>query len=40
VETLSDEMVTQNVRAGGPLNLVRAEHRDEHLDEIERALGR
>jgi uncharacterized damage-inducible protein DinB len=39
VETLSDEMVTQNIRAGGPLNLVRAEHRDEHLDEIERALG-
>jgi hypothetical protein len=40
VETLSDEMVTQNVRAGGPLNLFRAEHRDEHLDEIERVLGR
>ena len=40
VETLSDEMVTQNVRAGGPLNLIRAEHRDEHLDEIERVLGR
>jgi hypothetical protein len=33
-------MVTQNIRAGGPLNLVRAEHRDGHLDEIERALGR
>jgi hypothetical protein len=40
VETLSDEMVTQSIRAGGPLNLVRAEHRDGHLDEIERALGR
>jgi hypothetical protein len=40
VETMPDEMVTQNLRAGAPLTLLRAEHREEHLDEMELALGR
>lgn len=40
VETLPDEIVTANASAGGPLNLVRAEHRREHLDEIDTALKR
>lgn len=40
VETLSEEMLARNAAAGGPLNLVRATHRREHLDELERALGR
>lgn len=39
VETLSAELVAANTAAGMPLNLLRAEHRKEHLDEIERALG-
>lgn len=39
VETLSDELVTQNAAAGSPLNLNRAEHRRQHLDEIESTLG-
>ena len=40
VETLSDEMLARNAAAGTPLNLVRAEHRREHLDEVEQTLGR
>ncbi len=40
VETLSEEMLARNAAAGGPLNLVRATHRREHLDELERALAR
>ena len=36
VETLSDDMLARNVAAGRPLNVVRAEHRRGHLDEIER----
>jgi hypothetical protein len=39
VEALSSELVAANTAAGKPLNLFRAEHRREHLDEIERALG-
>jgi Mycothiol maleylpyruvate isomerase N-terminal domain len=39
VAALSDERVAANVAAGRPVNLRRAEHRREHLDEIERALG-
>ena len=39
VETLSDELVAANAGAGSPINLLRAEHRQEHLDEIERAFG-
>jgi hypothetical protein len=40
VASLSDDLITRNVAAGTPLNLDRAEHRGEHLDEIERALKR
>jgi hypothetical protein len=39
VAALSDDLITRNVAAGSPLNLVRAEHRKEHLDEIERYLS-
>jgi hypothetical protein len=39
VEALSSEFVAANTAAGKPLTLVRAEHRREHLDEIEHALG-
>jgi hypothetical protein len=39
VEMLSAELVAANAAAGGPINLLRAEHRREHLDEIERAVG-
>jgi len=35
VALLSDDWVTRNVKAGTPLNLSRADHRKEHLDEIE-----
>jgi hypothetical protein len=38
VEALSDDLVAKNAAAGNPLNLSRADHRGEHLDEIERAL--
>jgi hypothetical protein len=38
IEGLSDDFVARNVAAGTPLNLVRAHHRREHLDEIEQAL--
>jgi hypothetical protein len=40
VAALSDELLAKNAAAGSPINLVRAEHRREHLDEIERALAR
>lgn len=40
VETLRPDVVAANRAAGSPVNLARAEHRREHLDEIERALGR
>jgi hypothetical protein len=40
VEALPDEVLERNVSAGRPLNVVRAEHRGEHLDDIERVLGR
>jgi len=40
VAALSDDAITRNVAAGAPLNLDRALHRKEHLDEIERALRR
>jgi hypothetical protein len=39
VAALPDAYVERNAAAGGPLNLLRAEHRREHLDEIEGALG-
>lgn len=38
VAALSDEMLAK-IRARGPFNLSRAEHRKEHLDDIERALS-
>jgi hypothetical protein len=40
VAALSDELLARNAASGGPINLVRAEHRREHLDEIEQALAR
>ena len=40
VAALPEELVTKNAAAGSPLNLSRAVHRKEHLDEIERALTR
>jgi hypothetical protein len=38
VASLPDEYVDRNAALGGPINLRRAEHRREHLDEIEAAL--
>ena len=35
VATLPDDLVARNAAAGSPLNLLRAEHRAEHLREIE-----
>ncbi|MET0851109.1 MAG: maleylpyruvate isomerase N-terminal domain-containing protein [Candidatus Rokuibacteriota bacterium] len=40
VEALSDEMIAANAAAGGPLSLSRADHRAEHLDEIDQVLSR
>lgn len=40
VATLSDGLLAKNAAAGSPIKLLRAEHRREHLDEIEKALGR
>lgn len=39
VEALSDQHIAANAAAGNPISLVRAEHRREHLDEIERVFG-
>lgn len=39
VSALSDDRVAANTAAGSPLNLLRAEHRREHLEEIERTLA-
>jgi hypothetical protein len=38
VAGLPDELVARNAAAGGPLNLSRADHRKEHLDEIQKVL--
>ena len=38
VAAVSDAIIEANARAGGPLSWRRAEHRREHLDEIEEAL--
>jgi len=38
IEALTDDFVTGIAAAGNPINLRRAEHRHEHLDEIEAAL--
>ena len=40
IETLTDDVVTRIAAAGNPINLHRAEHRREHLDEIDAALRR
>jgi hypothetical protein len=40
VAALPEDLVTKNAAAGSPLNLSRAVHRKEHLDEIERILTR
>ena len=40
VATLSDELLARNAAAGSPVTLLRAQHRREHLDEIEKVLGR
>jgi len=39
VAGLSEAQLTANVAAGSPISVHRAEHRREHLDEIERALS-
>ncbi|MBI2879381.1 MAG: maleylpyruvate isomerase N-terminal domain-containing protein [Candidatus Rokubacteria bacterium] len=38
VAALPDHLLAANAAAGSPINLLRAAHRREHLDEIERAL--
>jgi hypothetical protein len=38
VEQLSDDMLTRNAAAPQPLNVVRAAHRHQHVDEIEAVL--
>jgi hypothetical protein len=40
VAGLSDALMAANAAAGNPINVLRAEHRREHLDEIEHALSR
>jgi hypothetical protein len=40
IEALTDADLTRLAAAGNPINLHRAEHRREHLDEIEAALRR
>jgi len=40
VAALSDESLGKNKAAESPINVLRAEHRREHIDEIERALTR
>lgn len=39
VEALSDEMLAKIRAAGSPFNLSRADHRKEHLDDLERVLS-
>jgi hypothetical protein len=38
VAGVADDLIARNAAAGSPLNFARAEHRKEHLDEIERVL--
>jgi hypothetical protein len=40
VAALSDESLAKNTAAKSPINPLRAEHRRQHLDEIESALAR
>lgn len=37
--SLTDDLLARLAAAGNPVNLLRAEHRREHLDEIEHLLG-
>jgi hypothetical protein len=39
VAGLSDDIMQKNKAAGTPVLLLRAEHRKEHLDELEHVLG-
>jgi hypothetical protein len=39
VASLTEGQLATNQAAGGPITVRRAEHRREHLDEIERALA-
>ncbi len=39
VASMSDDLIAQMVAIGQPFNLSRANHRREHLDEIEQALS-
>jgi hypothetical protein len=39
VAKLSDELLSKNAQLEHPIYLLRARHRREHLDEIEKALG-
>ena len=39
VAGLTEAQLATNEAAGGPISVRRAEHRREHLDEIERALA-
>lgn len=40
VAALSEDLLARNTAAGSPVYLLRARHRREHLDEIEKALAR
>jgi hypothetical protein len=40
VAAMSDELLAKNEAIGGLVNTFRSEHRGEHLDDLERALGR
>src|SRR5262245_20012358 len=40
VADLSEGQLAENRAAGAPISVLRAEHRREHLDEIEHVLGR
>ena len=40
VEGLSDAQLERNAALGTPINLLRAEHRREHLDDVDRVLAR
>jgi len=38
VAALTEAQLEANAKAGNPISVLRAEHRHEHLDEIERKL--
>jgi uncharacterized damage-inducible protein DinB len=40
VETLTDAELERNTAVGTPINLRRAEHRRQHLDDVDRVLAR